>query len=109
MLAGTCPRPNAGIFAARNQTRQAAGPVMPAVLARQQITILRLASSANRTVALLAAGSGHAARLFAAWSADGSGRWSLPPPLRPAARRRPQHRSAPAAPSPSSPQPTAAR
>ena len=63
LLAGTCSRPGtAGIFAASNQAWQAAGPVMPAALARQQITILRLASSAGRTVALLAAGSGRAAR-----------------------------------------------
>ena len=84
LLAGTCSRPGtAGIFAASNRTWQAAGPLMPAALARQQITVLRLASSANHIVALLAAGSGHATRLLAAWSAGGSGRWSVSPPLRP--------------------------
>jgi hypothetical protein len=84
LLAGTCSRPGtAGIFAASNRTWQAAGPLMPAALARQQITVLRLASSANDIVALLAAGSGHATRLLAAWSAGGSGRWSLSPPLQP--------------------------
>jgi hypothetical protein len=84
LLAGTCSRPGtAGIFAASNRTWQAAGPLMPAALARQQITVLRLASSANDIVVLLAAGSGHATRLLAAWSAGGSGRWSLSPPLQP--------------------------
>ncbi len=84
LLAGTCSRPGtAGIFAASNRTWQAAGPLTPAALARQQITVLRLASSANHIVALLAAGSGHATRLLAAWSAGGSGRWSVSPPLRP--------------------------
>ena len=34
------------------------------------------------TVALLAAGTGPAATLLAAWSADNGGHWTLSPPLR---------------------------
>ena len=83
LLAGTCSHPgNAGIFAARNGTWQAAGPHLPAALARQAITVLRLTRAANRTVALLKAGSGPAASLLAAWSADSGSHWALSPPLK---------------------------
>lgn len=83
LLAGTCSHPGiAGIFAARNGTWQAAGPRLPAALARQAITVLRLTRTANRTVALLKAGSGPAASLLAAWSADSGSHWALSPPLK---------------------------
>jgi hypothetical protein len=83
LLAGTCSHPGtAGIFAARNGTWQAAGPRLPAALAGQAITVLRLTRAANRTVALLKAGSGPADSLLAAWSADGGSHWALSPPLK---------------------------
>lgn len=83
LLAGTCSHPGtAGIFAARNGTWQAAGPRLPAALADQAITVLRLTRTATRTVALLKAGSGPAASLLAAWSADNGSHWTLSPPLR---------------------------
>jgi hypothetical protein len=83
LLAGTCARPGIpGIFADNGRTWQAAGPVTPAALARQPITVLRLTSTASQTVALLAAGSGHAASLLAAWSADNGRHWTVSPPLR---------------------------
>ena len=69
LLAGACGHPGtAGIFAARDGTWQAAGPPLPAALARQDITVLRLTSTANSTVALLAAGTGPATSVLAAWS-----------------------------------------
>jgi hypothetical protein len=84
LLAGTCSRPGAtGIFAGTGGSWQAAGPAVPAALARQPITVLRLTRAANQVVALLAAGSGHAAsQLLAAWAADNGRHWALSPPLR---------------------------
>jgi hypothetical protein len=82
LLAGACGHPGtAGIFAARNGTWQAAGPALPAALARQDITVLRLTRTANRIVTLLAAGTGPAASLLAASSPDNGSHWSLSPPL----------------------------
>jgi hypothetical protein len=82
LLAGTCAHPGtAGIFAPSGGTWQPAGPAIPGPLARQNITVLRLSRTAHGTVALLAAGTGPATSLLAAWSADGS-HWTLSPPLR---------------------------
>lgn len=83
LLAGTCAHPGkAGIFAARDGTWQAAGPALPAALARQDITVLRLTRTENSTAALLAAGTGPGASLLAAWSDDNGSHWALSPPLR---------------------------
>jgi hypothetical protein len=81
LLAGACTRPGtAGIFAASNGTWQAAGLALPAALARQDITVLRLTQTAQEVAALLQAGTGPEASLLAAWSADGS-HWTLSPTL----------------------------
>lgn len=83
MLAGTCADPGiAGIFAASHGTWQPAGPAMPAAVARQDITVLRLTQTAHGITALLAAGTGPTATLLAAWSADGGARWTTSPPLK---------------------------
>ncbi len=83
LLAGACGHPGtAGIFTASDGTWQAAAPQLPAALIRQDITVLRLTSAANGTVALLAAGTGPAASVLAAWSDDGGSHWALSPPLR---------------------------
>lgn len=83
LLAGACDRPGTtGVFAAGNRTWQAAGPGLPAALGGLDVSVLRLARAGNRTVALLEAGSGPAARLLAAWSADSGGHWVLAPVLR---------------------------
>jgi hypothetical protein len=83
LLAGACSHPGtAGIFAVRNGTWQAAGPRLPATLAHQAITVVRLTRTADGTVALLKAGSGTAASLLAAWSAGGGSHWALSPPLK---------------------------
>lgn len=82
LLAGTCRRPGtAGIFASTNGAWQATGPVLPAAMTRQAITVLRLTRAANSTVALLAAGTGPAASLLAAWSTDNGSHWTLSPSL----------------------------
>jgi hypothetical protein len=83
LLGGTCSRPGTiGIFASENGTWQAAGPRLPAALARQAITVLRLTRTATRTVALLKAGSGPAATLLVASSADSGSHWALSPPFK---------------------------
>ena len=82
LLGGSCAHPGtAGIFADDHGTWQVTGPAIPAALARQDIAVLRLTQTSQQTVALLAAGSGRAARLLAAWSTDSGGHWALSPPL----------------------------
>jgi hypothetical protein len=82
-LAGTCSHPGTvGIFASTGGTWHAAGPPLPAALASQPVQVLRLTSTASGMVALLAAGTGPAATLLAAWSSGGGSHWALSPPLR---------------------------
>ena len=83
LLGGSCGRPGTtGIFAGTGGTWHAAGPALPAALAGQPVRVLRLTSTASGTVALLVAGTGPAASLLAAWSADGGSHWALSPPFR---------------------------
>jgi hypothetical protein len=87
LLAASCVRPGtAGIFAYASGTWRPVGPSLPAAYARSDITVLRLTTTASTTTgesttALLAAGTGSAARLLAAWSTDGGARWALSQPL----------------------------
>jgi hypothetical protein len=82
LLAGGCARPGtAGVFAYAGGTWRQAGPALPAAYARRSVTVLRLTTTAGTTLALLAAGTGSAARLLAAWSTDGAARWALSQPL----------------------------
>jgi hypothetical protein len=83
MLAGTCAHPGtAGIFAGTGRAWRLTGPRLPGALARQPVTVLRLTGTTGSLVALLQAGTGPAASLLAAWSADGGRRWDLSAPLR---------------------------
>jgi hypothetical protein len=83
LLGGTCSHPGtAGIFAGTGGTWYAAGPALPTALASQPVQVLRLTSTASSTVALLAAGTGTATSLLAAWSSDSGSHWALSPPLR---------------------------
>ena len=80
LLGGMCRHPGtAGIFAETSGTWQAAGPPLPAALAGQAVQVLRLTTTASGTVALLAAGTGPATRLLAAWSSGSGGHWTLSP------------------------------
>ena len=82
LLAASCARPGtAGIFAYAGGTWHLAGPALPASYAHQHVTVLRLTTTAGTTTALLAAGTGSAARLLAAWSTDGGAHWALSQPL----------------------------
>jgi hypothetical protein len=76
ILAASCSRPSvAGIFADRGGSWHAAGPAVPASLARDDVDVLRLTAAGPGLVALLRAGR----RIVAAWY-DGS-RWSVSAPL----------------------------
>ena len=82
LLAGACSHPRTtGIFTTSNRTWRVSGPRLPAPLARQPITVIRLTRTANRITALLKAGNAPAASLIAAWSADSGRSWDLSPPL----------------------------
>ncbi len=82
LLAGECSHPGiAGIFADQGGSWQAAGPAVPPSLAGQDVTVLRLLTAGNETVALLQAGNGHDASLFAAWSGPAAGQWTISPAL----------------------------
>jgi hypothetical protein len=81
MLGAGCGHPGvAGVFADSGGHWRAAGPALPAALAREDIEVLRLASAGTGLVALLQAGTGPGASVLAAWY-DG-GRWTLSTPLR---------------------------
>jgi hypothetical protein len=83
MVAGACAHPGtAGIFAYAGGTWQDAGPLLPAMLAGQDVEVLRLARTGARMVALLEAGAGPAASLTAAWTSDGGGHWTISSPFR---------------------------
>jgi hypothetical protein len=80
-LGGTCRHPGvAGIFTEQSGTWLAAGPALPAALHGATIQVLRLTRTGSRLTALLQAGTGRAASLAAAWTADGRA-WTVSPPL----------------------------
>jgi hypothetical protein len=88
MAAGACARPGvAGIFAFAGGHWQAAGPVLPAALSGQPVTVLRLTTAGGRQLALLSAGSGSGATVVAAWSASSGGHWAVSPGLRTGGRQ----------------------
>jgi hypothetical protein len=71
---------SAGIFAYTQGTWQATGPALTGTLASQPVRVLRLTGTAAGNTALLTAGTGSHARLYAAWTSDGS-HWTISPPL----------------------------
>jgi len=82
LLAADCTRPGtAGVFAYAGGTWHLAGPTLPSPYVHQIVTVLRLTTAGGTTTALLAAGTGSAARLLAAWSTDGGAHWALSPSL----------------------------
>ncbi len=83
LLAGVCSHPGiAGVFADQDGSWRAAGPAVPASLAGGDVTVLRLVTAGNQTVALLRAGSGHATSLVAAWSGPAADQWTISPVLK---------------------------
>jgi hypothetical protein len=78
LLAGTCTRPGAvGIFIGeRGTTVRTPLPALPAGAAGP-VTVLGLTTLAGRTMALIQAGTGSTADVFAAWLAAGAGAWTV--------------------------------
>jgi hypothetical protein len=92
VLAGACSRPGvAGIFARSDGTWRAAGPALPASLARATVDVLALTASGSGLEALLQAGAGAHASLVAAWSSGAS--WTVSAPL-PTGGRQPRSTAA---------------
>jgi hypothetical protein len=82
LLAASCAHPGtAGVFAYAGGAWHPAGPALPASYARQKVTVLRLTTTSGTTMALLAAGTGSAARLLAASSTGSGAHWALSQPL----------------------------
>jgi len=82
LLAGGCARPGTvGVFAYTGGAWHLAGPTLPTAYAHQDISVLWLTTTVGTTTALLAAGTGPAARLLAAWSTGSNAHWALSPPL----------------------------
>jgi hypothetical protein len=82
LLAASCTHPGtADIFGYASGTWRLAGPTLPATYAHQDVSVLWLTTTAGTTTALLAAGTGSAAHLLAAWSTGGGAHWALSPPL----------------------------
>jgi hypothetical protein len=80
MLAGTCSKAGtAGIFTGSGSSWRAIGPALPGSLPRGPVEVIGLATSGTRTTAVLATGTGSAAGLVTAWSADGGSHWTLSP------------------------------
>ncbi len=76
LLAGDCThRGVAGIFAESDHAWHLAGPTMPGPLARENVSVLALASTPGGVAALLAAGAGDHASLVGAWTAGTSDHW----------------------------------
>jgi hypothetical protein len=69
-----------GIFAYTQGSWRATGPALTGSLASQPVRVLRLTDTAAGNTALLMAGTGSHARLYAAWTSDGS-RWTISPPF----------------------------
>ena len=83
LLAGTCARPGrVGVFAYDAGTWHAAGPALPASLAAQHVTAVRLEADGSQTVALVTSLLGQSASLIAAWTSDAGVNWTTSSPLR---------------------------
>lgn len=82
LVAASCDKPGvAGIFALSAGAWRRSGPTLPTTLAGDAVAVLGLATSGQRTTAVLAARSATATNVLAAWSADGGATWRLSPPL----------------------------
>jgi hypothetical protein len=82
LLAGQCAAPGvAGIFAYSGGSWHQAGPALPGALARRRVSVLRLATTGRRTIALLTATAPGGAASLTAASASASGRWTVSAPL----------------------------
>jgi hypothetical protein len=89
VLGGSCPARPAGPPARRVPlltesagSWQVTGPALPGALAGRPVRVLALGATGAGITAVLAAGTGAAASVLAAWSADGGRSWTISPALR---------------------------
>jgi hypothetical protein len=82
LVAASCGKPGvAGIFAFSAGAWHLSGPPLPAALSHDTVNVVSLATTGQRTTAVLAARSAARTTLLAAWSADGGATWRLSPGL----------------------------
>ena len=82
LVAGDCSKPGrAGILTLSGGNWRLAAPALPAALARDRVSVIGLATAGQHTTAVLAASSGAATVIIAAWSADGGANWTVSPAL----------------------------
>ncbi len=83
LVAASCAKPGvAGIFGFSAGAWHLAGPPMPAALSRDAVDVVGLATTGQRTTAVLATRSATGATtLVAGWSANGGATWRLSPGL----------------------------
>ncbi|MGD0556949.1 MAG: hypothetical protein ABSA93_18470 [Streptosporangiaceae bacterium] len=83
LTGGACDQAGvAGIFAYTSGTWQLTGPQIPAPFSGQRIQVIRLTRTGSTDTAVLEAGTGSAASLFAAWSSDNASHWTVSPALK---------------------------
>ncbi len=89
VLGGSCPARPAGPATRRVPlltdsagSWQVTGPALPDALAASPVRVLALGTTGAGLTAVLAAGTGAAASVLAAWSADGGRMWTISPALR---------------------------
>jgi len=81
-LGGSCAKPGVvGVFTDEAGSWKLSGPRLPGPSSHEKTGVLRLQSGPSGTAALVEAGRGSAARLFAIWRAGPSATWALSPPL----------------------------
>ena len=82
LIAARCGQPGVvGIFALTTAGWRRAGPPLPTDLSHDAVDVLGLATTGQRTTAVLAARSAAKTTMVAAWSADGGATWRLSPAL----------------------------
>ena len=82
LIAGDCSKPGVtGIFTLSGRAWIAAAPRLTGSAARGETEVVALTTNAGRTSAVLTIGSGSAASVVAAWSADGGVHWAQSAPL----------------------------
>ena len=82
LVAGDCSKPGViGIFTLSGGAWQVAAPRLTGSAVNGGTDVVGLTTTAGRTSAVLTVGSGRAASVVAAWSADGGAHWAQSAPL----------------------------
>jgi hypothetical protein len=82
LVAASCDVPGvAGVFALSADGWRRVGPTLPTSLSHDVVDVIGLATTGERTTAMLAARSAAKTTMVAAWSADGGTTWRVSPAL----------------------------